>query len=253
MSIWIITNAITAWLLPPGLLVLLMAWGLLRMGKHPRSGKTMVTLAVLSLWALSMPWMGRTLMGMLESVTDDPVRAAPAQAIVVLGGGKYPAPPEFGGTDTVGAASLVRLRYAAYLYRATGKPLLVSGGSPEGGKISEAYAMKSVLENEFKVPVTWTENASANTHENARASFAVLKAQGITRIYLVTHAWHMPRSQRSFVEAGFTVVPAPTAFTTSFGFTVLDCLPNAGSLRQSSQFFHELIGLAWYRLKSALH
>ena len=250
MSSWIITNAIAAWLLPPGCLLLLAAWGVLRLRKHPRSGKALLTLALLSLWILSTPWAARTLLGVLEPLPADPMQAPPAQAIVVLGGGKYHAPPEYNSADTVSSATLVRLRYAAHLHRLTGKPLLVSGGSPEGSPISEAQAMKAALENEFKTPVKWTEDASSTTLENARASFNVLKAQGITRIYLVTHAWHMPRSQRAFTEAGFSVVPAPTAYATHFKFTILDGLPRADALHQSSVFFHEVIGLVWYRLKS---
>ena len=253
MSYWVIVNTVAAWLIPPGCLLLLAAWGLLRLGNHPRSGKTLITLAVLGVWVFSMPWVARTLLGTLESAPADPLQAPPAQAIVVLGGGKYHAPPEYGGTDTVNGASLVRLRYAAHLHRLTGKPILVSGGSPEGSPISEAQALKATLENEFKIPVKWTEDASANTLENARASFNLLKSQGVSRIYLVTHAWHMPRSQRVFTEAGFSVVPAPTAYSTSFGFTVLDCLPQAYALRLSSAFFHEILGIAWYRLKSILH
>jgi len=253
MSIWVITNAIASWLIPPGCLLVVATWGMLRLRKHPRSGKTLLALALSGLWLLSTPWAARTLLSVLETSPMDLVRTPPAQAIVVLGGGKYAVPPEYGGIDTVGASSLVRLRYAAYLHRATGKPILASGGNPEGGTISEAQAMKSALEKDFKVPVTWTENTSNNTFENARASFATLHSQGITRIYLVTHAWHMPRSQRAFTAAGFTVVPAPTAFATSYEFTLLDCLPHADSLRQSSQFFHEVIGLAWYRLKSSLN
>lgn len=252
MSSWIITNAIAACLLPPGCLLLLATWGLLCLRKHPRSGKALVMLALLSLWMLSTPWIARTLLGILEPVPADPLQAPPAQAIVVLGGGKYHAPPEY-GADTVNSAALVRLRYAAHLHRLSGKPLLVSGGSPDGSAISEAQAMKATLENEFKTPVRWTEDASATTLENARASFNILKAQGITRIYLVTHAWHMPRSQRVFSEAGFSVVPAPTAYATHFKFTLLDCLPRADALYQSSVFFHEVIGLIWYRLKSLLN
>ena len=253
MSTWVITNTVAAWLLPPGFLLLLAAWGLWRTSKHRRFGKTLLTLSLLGLWVLSMPVVARALLGTLESAWADPLRAPPAQAIVVLGGGKYHAPPEYGSTDTVVGESLIRLRYAAHLHRLTGKPILVSGGSPEGSGVSEARAMKSVLENEFKIPVLWTEDASANTLENARASFRLLKTQGITRIYLVTHAWHMPRSQRVFTEAGFIVVPAPTAFATRFRLTALDFMPRSHALHQSSQFFHEVIGLVWYRLKSALH
>ena len=55
--------------------------------------------------------------------------------------------------------------------------------------------MKQVLEREFQVPVTWVEETSRNTLENARGSFQVLGAAGIRRVYLVTHAWHMPRAR----------------------------------------------------------
>jgi uncharacterized SAM-binding protein YcdF (DUF218 family) len=249
MSFWVITNAVAVWLVPPGCLLLLATWGLLRMRDHPRSGKTLMAMALLGLWAFSTPWMARTLLGILEYPSTDLQRAPMAQAIVVLGGGKYHAAPEY-GADTVGSGTLVRVRYAAHLHRLTGKPILVSGGSPEGSSISEAQAMKSTLENEFKIPVAWMENTSTTTLENARASFNILKAQDITRILLVTHAWHMPRSQRVFAEAGFNVVPAPTAYATQFKFTLLDCLPRADALHQSSVFFHEVIGLVWYRLKS---
>ena len=252
MSSWIITNAVAVWLLPPGCLLLLAAWGLLRLRRHPRSGKTLIVLALLSLWLLSTPWAARTLLGLLEPAPADPLQAPPAQAIVVLGGGKYYQAPEYGG-DTAGGATMVRLRYAAHLHRLTGKPVLVSGGSPEGSPVSEAQTMKAALENEFNIPVAWTESTSTNTLENARASFDMLKTQGIARIYLITHAWHMPRSQRVFTQAGFTVVPAPTAYATQYQFTLLDCLPHADALHQSSRFFHEIIGIVWYRLKFALN
>ena len=252
MSFWVITNTLAAWLIPPGCLLLLAGWGLLHMRKHPKSGKTVATLALVALWVLSTPWISRTLLQALESQPTDPLRALPAQAIVVLGGGKYHAAPEY-GADTVSESTLVRLRYAAFLHRQTGKPVLVSGGSPEGSPISEAQTMKSVLENEFKIPVAWTEAASNNTLENARASRAMLAPLDINRVYLVTHAWHMPRSQWIFAQAGFDVVPAPTKFATSFGLTPRDFMPQADALRDSSYFFHEIIGLAWYRLKSALH
>ena len=252
MSSWVITNTLAAWLIPPGSVLLLAGWGLLHMRKYPSSGKAVAALALAALWALSTPWISRTLLQALEPEPADPLRAPPAQAIVVLGGGKYHAAPEY-GADTVSEATLVRLRYAALLHRQTGKPVLVSGGSPEGSPVSEAQAMKSVLENEFKTPVAWTEAASNNTLENARASRALLAPLGINRVYVVTHAWHMPRSQWIFTQAGFDVVPAPTKFATSFGLTLRDFMPQADGLQDSSRFFHEIIGLAWYRLRSVLH
>lgn len=243
------TNALAAWLLPPGILIVLGGWGLWLLRKNPRTGKAVLALALTGLWAFSTPWLSRTLLQTLEVEPIDPLRAPSAQAIVVLGGGKYHAAPEYGG-DTVSDGTLVRLRYAAQLQRLTGKPILVSGGAPEGSRVTEAAAMKTVLESEFKVPVTWLEASSNNTFENAFASHAMLASADIKRIYLVTHAWHMPRSLSIFTRAGFDVVPAPTAFATDFRLTLLDFMPQAKALRDSSYFFHEIIGVAWYRLKS---
>lgn len=249
MNTWLINNLFSAWLSAPGCLLLLAGAGLLRLRKHPRSGKALLALSLAALWALSMPWTARQLVHTLETPYADPLRAAPAQAIVVLGGGQYHAAPEYGG-PTVNGASLARVRYAALLHRHTGKPLLVSGGAPEGNTASEAQAMKAVLENEFKVPVAWTETVSRNTLENARASRALLAPLGIDRVYLVTHAWHMPRAQRVFVQAGFEVVAAPTQFATHFRLTIVDFMPHAWALRDSSHVMHEIVGIAWYGLKS---
>ena len=68
-------------------------------------------------------------------------------------------------------------------------------------------------------------------------------------MYLVTHAWHMPRARLAFEHAGFQVIAAPTAFTTGFQTTALDVLPDARALRDSALFFHELIGMLWYRVR----
>lgn len=252
MTSWVITNVIAAWLIPPGSLLLLAGLGVLRLKHHPRSGKVLIVVALASLWALSMPWLSRTLLQSLEPRPADPLRAAPAQAIVVLGGGNYRAAPEY-GTDTVSEATLERLRYAALLHRQTGKPILVSGGALRSSDLTEAQTMKAVLENEFKTPVTWMEGASLNTLENARASRALLSPLGINRVYVVTHAWHMPRSQWIFARAGFDVVPASTKFATIPPLTARDFMPAAFALEESSHFFHEIIGLIWYRLKSALN
>ena len=250
MNTWLINNLISAWLIVPGSVLLLAAVGGWRARRHPRSGKALVVLALAVLGLLSIPWVSHRLLQALELPFADPLGAAPAQAIVVLGGGQYYTAPEY-GASTVGEASLVRLRYGAYLHRQTGKPLLLSGGAPEGSAQSEAQVMKAVLENEFRVAVAWAESNSNNTLENARASRAMLAPLGINRIYLVTHAWHMRRAQRVFVQAGFEVVPAPTQFATQFRLTPLDFMPNAGALHGSSRFLHEILGLLWYRLKSS--
>ena len=110
--------------------------------------------------------------------------------------------------------------------------------------------MKAALQQEFIVPVRWVEGDSDNTFENARLSYTLLESSGVRRIYLVSHAWHLPRAARAFRAAGFAVVPAPTAFTTRHHTDLLTFVPNADALRDSRWFMHEMIGMLWYRLKS---
>lgn len=244
---WLATNLIATCLLPPLDLLLLAIAGALLWRWRPVLGRTLVLASFTLLWLLSTPYVAGALMRTLEGAPAAlDVKAHPADAIVVLGGGASEA-PEYGG-DTVSTATLVRLRYAAWLYRRTGTPILVTGGNPTGNHKPEAVLMKAVLEQEFRVPVKWVEDTSNNTRENAQFSRRILAPLGISRIYLVTHAWHMPRAARAFRALGFDVIPAPTAFTLPHARTALDFLPHADALRQSSRFMHEIIGLAWYRL-----
>lgn len=247
---WFFTNLVSAFLLPPLNLLLVAALGLWLWHKRPFIARVLLTTSTVFLWLFSTPFFAEALLQGLEGepyVTD--TKKPLADAIVVLGGGTYFHAPEYGG-DTVAAATLERLRFAAKLQRETGKPILVTGGTPLGNSTSEAAQMKQVLEQEFNIPVRWVEGASDNTLENARMSQQMLKQEGITRIYLVTHAWHMARAVLSFQRAGFQVVPAPTAYTTRYRTDLLAFVPNAHALHDSRIFMHELIGMLWYRLKS---
>lgn len=249
---WFFNNLISAFLLPPLNLLLVAALGLWLWHKRPLIARLLLTVSVSLLWLLSTPYFAEALLHGLEGepyVND--TKKPQADAIVVLGGGTYFHAPEYGG-DTVGKETLERLRYAAKLYRETWKPILVTGGTPLDNKLAEAEQMKHVLEHEFNVPVQWTEGASDNTLENARLSRQVLQKAGIARIYLVTHAWHMPRAVRAFQAEGFQVVPAPTAYTTRYQTDLLAFVPNAYALRDSRVFMHELLGMLWYQLKSKL-
>lgn len=247
MSIsWLLSNFMAAFLLPPMNALLLLVAGLWIGRRCPRLARLLIGTGCLLLWLLALPMVGGF---MLRTLEGEPLTAAAlerAQAIVVLGGGVYPRAPEY-GSDSVGDVTLVRLRYAARLQRESGLPLLVSGGRPDGaGVLSEAQTMQQVLVGEFGVPVRWLESASNNTRENARLSAERLRAEGISRILLVTHAWHMPRALMSFSGTGIEALPAATQFTRA-NLSLLDFLP--ASYTASRQAMHEWIGLLWYRLR----
>jgi len=211
-------------------------------------GRSLVALALVTLYALSTHFVSDALLKALEPAPRDTLAEKGGQAIVVLGGGTYFSAPEY-GRDTVSTSTLARLRYAAHLHRALNKPVLVTGGAPQGNPLSEAELMKQVLETEFHIPVQWVEKESRNTLENAELSYRILGPAGVRNIYLVTHAWHMPRARLAFEHSGFTVIPAGTNYVTRFKQTALDFLPNASALLDSSLFFHEVIGIGWYHLR----
>ena len=250
MYSWILGKLIAAWILPPGVLVLMGLAGLVLLKKKPRIGKILLGGSVVLLWALSAPLISLPLIRLIETPPLDVKATPPAQAIVVLGGGRYRNAPEY-GADTVNQNSLERVRYAAWLHRHTGVPILTSGGVPGSRGLSEAQAMKAVLENEYKVPVQWVEQVSRDTFEQASATRAVLVPSNVRRIYLVTHAWHMPRSVDAYTRAGFDVVAAPTGFKGRRVSTIRDLVPSADTLLDSYYFFHEAVGLLWYQIRYA--
>lgn len=250
---WFITNLIATFLLPPLSLLLLLALVIMLRNRRQKLAKTLILAVFVLLWVGSTPYVAEGALHLLEAQTSPlDIKSQAADAIVILGGGTYFHAPEYAGQDTIGEATLVRLRYGAKLQRETGKPILVTGGKPLGNSISEAQQMRLTLEQDFRVPVRWTEDEAGNTFDNAHNSFRMLRQANISKIYLVTHAWHMPRSAEIFRRAGFEVVEAPTAYTTRYQTGLLTFLPQAGSLYGSKIFMHEVIGLFWYRVKLAI-
>jgi uncharacterized SAM-binding protein YcdF (DUF218 family) len=243
---WLATKLISAFLLPPLNLLIVAGLGIVLLNNRPRLGRNLIMTAWLLLYLLCTPLISRALLQSLESVPplQSSVYSDKVGAIVVLAAGAYNNAPEY-GSDSATPYALERVRYAARLYRATGKPILLTGGNPHSST-AESMVMKDALENDFFVPVQWVEDQSENTWQNARLSYTILQPQGITTIYLVTHAWHMSRAIIAFEKAGFQVIPAPTMFTTSYHLTVLDFLPRGRALGMSFIAMHEWIGRWWY-------
>ena len=250
---FLLTNLIAALLLPPLNLILiglLGLWLLRATAKRRRVllGKSLIVIALLGLGLLSTPWVAKRYLAAFEAPALTHIDRNAADAIVILGGGKYRNAPEF-GTDNIKGESLERLRYGAFLARQTGKPILVTGGAPDGGP-AEAPLMQAVLEQDFRVKTRWVEDRSDNSRENAAYSAEILKKAGITRIWLISQAWHLPRAIPEFERHGLTVIAAGTGFVNTAPTTPLDFVPNGGYLRLSHHATHEAIGRVWYRLRA---
>jgi uncharacterized SAM-binding protein YcdF (DUF218 family) len=240
-------------LLPPGLFLLLIvcAWWL--KSRRPRLARTLFVIGLLGMWAMSLPIVVQWSAMAIERIPPLPqdqwaTLAQRADAIVVLGSGRERKDPTWGADIPTGVA-LERMRFAARLSKASGLPILTTGGLHYGEPPSEAAIMADSLRDDFGVNVHWQEGESRTTWENASLTAAILLPQGIKRVVVVTQAWHMPRSVWSFEKAGFSVVAAPVGFLSvdnarPFG----GWTPEARAVWQSGLLLNEAAGLLAYPL-----
>jgi len=246
---WLLTNILASALLPPFSLVLLLVVALVLHRKRPRMALSLILLVTFALYALSTPWVGGVLRKSLEVSNPVNLQAPPpAEAIVVLGGGRRTHAQEYGG-DTLNSYSLERLRYAARLHQATQLPILATGGMPGGGSVSEGALMRKVSTEELHTSIRWIEDAALTTWDNARFSAPILKKAGVKRILLVTDAAHLRRAVPLFQQQGLDVIPAGIHFADTQISSPLSLLPSASGLRDSHYALHEWLGIVWYRLR----
>jgi uncharacterized SAM-binding protein YcdF (DUF218 family) len=240
-------------LLPPGILLLLLAFAWWFRRSRPRLAAVCFALGFGGMWLMSLPvvvqWGAKALETEPPLARDEwATLAQRADAIVVLGSGRERGDPAWGSDQPTGIG-LERQRYAARLAKASGLPVLTSGGLHYGTPPSEAELMAVSMQDDFGVSVRWKEERSRTTWENAQMSAEILLPQGIKRVVVVTQAWHMPRSRWSFEKAGFTVVPAPVGFLSLDNARPLGgWMPEFKSIWQSGQLLNEAVGQVGYRM-----
>ncbi|RKS16172.1 uncharacterized SAM-binding protein YcdF (DUF218 family) [Pseudomonas sp. WPR_5_2] len=241
-------------LLPPGilLLLLLLAWCLRR--SRPRLASFCFALGLGGFWLMSLPVVVQWSASLLErepplALEEWVTLGQRADAIVVLGSGRERGDLAWGEDQPTGVG-LERQRYAARLAKASGLPILTSGGLHYGTPPTEAKLMADSLHDDFGVTVRWQEGRSRTTWENAQLSAEVLLPEGIKRVVLVTQAWHMPRAVWSFRKAGFEVVPAPMGFlgTDDNGKPLGGWMPEINAIWRSGQLINEAVGQVGYSL-----
>ena len=249
----LVNRTIEFLLLPPGNLLLMVVIGLLW-----RSRRMFCVLAVFGLLQVVVFSLPATSIWLMDKLNQQyPPRAELwlqkplPEAIVVLGAGRNRYATEYGGEST-SLSGLERLRYAALLHRQTGLPILLSGGQPLPNVRSEAELMRDILVDEFRVPVRWLEQDSHTTWQNAQFTDKILHEAGIKSAWLVTQAWHMPRSMYVF-KAGRVDYHAASV---SFGAVIpwrdlhMKWVPQPTALTRSMMALHEWIGMLWYHFRN---
>lgn len=247
---------LTALLLPPVPLLAAMLLGAALLRRRPRLGWGLLLAGAAALWLSCTSAVGDWLEQRLQppALSAAEIQRLAGQrsnaAIVVLGGGREAHAPEYGGPNLPPQA-LERLRYGLWLSRETGLPVAYSGGSGHaaGEGPPEAEVAALIARRDFGRPLRWTEASSRDTRENAAASVALLRQAGISRIVLVTHGWHMPRSQRAFQQAiaasgaAIALTPAPMSLASDDSRALLRWLPSAGGFESTRLALREMLGL----------
>jgi uncharacterized SAM-binding protein YcdF (DUF218 family) len=171
-----------------------------------------------SLFLLSSPGLALAYQGLVGFLPGD--TGEMAEAIVILGRGKFLAPQ--------------RAETAATLWRNQRAPLIfVSGNHQEFLDIVDELKQDAIpdaaIDGEF---------CSKTTEENAEFTASVLFPRGIRRILLVTDPPHLMRSLLTFQSLGFRVLPYPSPF------------PEALNRRQKTMLtLQEYSGLVSYALQ----
>lgn len=251
-------------LLPPALPLLMMALSFL-LWRRVFLSRTLLLLAWLSLWVLSLPIVSAQLLARLEqpylSLAKENAQALQAKqdngvgAVVILGGGREYRAPEYMGVDQLSHQALWRLRYGVDLAQSQSLPILLSGGTVYAyEQIAEAALAEDTLKRSFRFEgEIWREENSRNTWENAHNSARLLAEKGISQVYLVTHAYHMRRAEQVFRLAGLDVVPMPTGFVSTLHTEGWDVwVPKAKYLLATRTALHEELGYWVYRVRAQI-
>ena len=131
---------------------------------------------------------------------------------------------------------------ASFLILTNGK-MPWSLGIPEGEYLKK-FSIK------FGIPedrILLTDNVQ-NTDQEAKSVKKLLKTNK-ANIILVTSAFHMPRAKKVFEATNIKVIPFAVDFRTSIKkITIIDFMPSANSLKDTSNFFREMIGRLYYDL-----
>ena len=246
---YVLSKLLPLALLPLGLSLFLLLVGVIARWRWP------VITALLLLWVCSLGLVSQGLWRWLEAPwTRKTAAAAPsADAIVVLSGGRHPAPgaarvSEWNNPD--------RFLAGLELFRAGKAPrLLFTGGispfrpglPPEGQRYLREAQLLGIPDAAMA-----TTPPVLNTADEAVAIRRLLPASQ-SRVLLVTSAFHMRRSQRLFRRQGIQVLPFPVDFQASGRWAgalwrdPTQWLPSARALDDSSRALRELLGRLVYR------
>jgi uncharacterized SAM-binding protein YcdF (DUF218 family) len=209
-------------------------------------------IALILLIILSLPIVSRQLIKFLEQgyTLISPNNVDTADTVIVLSGMirtiKQNNEIYYEFSDAVdrvfAGIELLKLNKAQKIILTRGK-LPWSLGMPEGEFLAQFVKSQGINKNQ----VILTEVVQ-NTNDEAIAVSKILPKN--SKIILVTSAFHMPRAKTVFENQNLKVIPYAVDFRLGEKkMDVLDFLPQANAFKDSSFYFREIIGRAYYSLR----
>jgi len=232
-------------LAPPVLFITLSLVGAIAALLWRRFGITVVLVSTLCLYVAATPAFSSYLAYQLETQIPSDIDFTDAEAIVVLGADVRRGDGR--NSDRIGPASLERLVLAVDAYRRLHLPIAVSGGRVADWHVAVGQLMKSALEEYFGIPVTWSEEESRTTYENALYTARLLKREQINTVVVIGQAEDLPRAIWCFKRVGLRAIPWPAPRRVFKPDSVEDFLPDSKAFQQSFHALHEMIGSLYYR------
>ncbi len=245
---FILKKILTAFFLPPGILVSLMLlsgiWFLFKKNWKPGIINSLIGIFM---WSLLISPVADALNRGLEADFKIPENPQ-GDVIILLGGGVYDKVPDLSGVGAPTEEMIGRLVTAVRLQKKLNVPIIVSGGAVFKGRKAEAPIAKRFIVD-LGVPANKViiEDKSRDTIENAKYANEICKKIGYRKPILVTSAYHMKRSVMSFEKAGMKVVPFPANFKTwkdkKYGWE--DYMPGSGN---AMGVIKEYVGFIFYKI-----
>jgi len=197
---------------------------------------------------------GLALVGRLQPFSAGEATRGPRTAIVVLGSGSITEEDWDGRAFSVPDRSgVARVTEAARVFRLTQAEVVISsGGMPHPGGLDapSGETMRAAL-IQLGVPPgrIVVETESRTTHDEAVIIAPMLHDLRIERVVLVTSDIHMRRSLGTFRAAGVDATPAIARGIYELNDWTDWLIPTRYGLNAAAAVVHELLGIAYYRLR----
>jgi len=242
----IIFKILQWFLVPSGFIFIFLIVGLILIFRKKRKlkkiGKIFLAVGVALFYIFSITPVADLILSPLEN-RYQPIEIEDldkANTVVLLLGGKE--------SDVLRASEVLRIYNLQQMIYNLQSTVIISGDDPLGTQKEEAKNLKAYLiERGISSENIILEDQSRNTKESAEN---IKKMTGKEPFFLVTSAYHMPRSMEVFKMVDAMSIAAPCDFKKENVYSVLDFFPDAKNIRNADLAFHEYFGIIFYRFSN---